>query len=173
MKRVTQCIVTFLCCLKKYRNLVEIYKHLSKQIVVYYLKNLSDKELDEFVCVNSDNARFDGFLPQRFLWILKDKIVDNNSLTFLPLAWASDSGHFEITKYLLNCGQIDPSHSHNAALLMAAKNKHIDVVQLLLSDKRVNPYGKDLPYTSINDNNHYQVLDFLANIKKENKKLKI
>jgi hypothetical protein len=64
-------------------------------------------------------------------------------------AWAAGSGHVEVVNLLLDTpGRgIDPADYHNKAIRNAAENGHLDVVDRLLQDQRVNPNDDDgVPY---------------------------
>lgn len=64
-----------------------------------------------------------------------DPSLDNN----LAIRRASEYGHLEIVKFLLENEKVDPSDGNNYALQMACRNGHTKVVELLLKDGRVNP----------------------------------
>ncbi len=62
--------------------------------------------------------------------------VDPSSKNNKAIRMASENGHLESVKLLLEDKRVDPSANHNGAIRMASLNGHIEVVKLLLSDKR-------------------------------------
>lgn len=61
----------------------------------------------------------------------------------LPIIYACDNGHTEIVKILLNAG-VDPSTHENHMILSTTAYGHIDILEMILKDTRVDP--------SVNDN---------------------
>ena len=59
--------------------------------------------------------------------------IDLNQIFYI----ASNYGHIEIVKLLLNDSRVDPSDKNNEAIRLASEEGHIDIVKLLASDKRV------------------------------------
>ena len=59
------------------------------------------------------------------------------------IRWASERGHLEGVRLLLNDTRVDPAASDNIAFRMASESGHAQVVQLLLADDRVDPAACD------------------------------
>jgi ankyrin repeat protein len=57
----------------------------------------------------------------------------------LAIRLASQRGHSEVVKLLLEDKRVDPSACNNEAIRWASKNGHLEVVKLLLQDGRVDP----------------------------------
>ena len=83
-----------------------------------------------------------------FEWLKPNAIVlirHNLSAVFLneQLQRASVSGHWEVVKHLLECGnkRIDPSTYNNQAFRSASWHGHAKIVKLLLEcgDERIDP----------------------------------
>src|SRR6185503_9095679 len=91
----------------------------------YYL----DK-CDEFnkACENGDIEQVEYLL--RFV----DPSINN-----WPIRIASQKGHIDIVRLLLEDTRVDPSEFDNQALYNACSYHHLKVVKLLLTDPRVDP----------------------------------
>jgi len=76
---------------------------------------------------------------------LLDKGVDPSINGNYAIRMASQNGHTEIVRLLLQDERVDPSINGNYAIRMASRNGHTDIVKLLLQDERVDP--------SVYDNN--------------------
>ena len=74
----------------------------------------------------------------------------------IAIILASNSGHIEVVKVLLNDSRVDPSAQDNlgkelewyditskTAIKWACENGHIDIVKVLLNDSRVDPNARD------------------------------
>ena len=59
------------------------------------------------------------------------------------IAHASQNGHTEIVKLLLNHPKVNPADNANYAIRTASYNNRIEVVKLLLTNSRVNPTDCD------------------------------
>jgi len=65
-----------------------------------------------------------------------DPSADDN----YPLFFAAQTGYVEITRFLLSHPNVDPSANNNSAIEEACNNGgNIEIAQLLMADKRVNP----------------------------------
>ena len=70
--------------------------------------------------------------------------VDPSSFDNCAIRLASEGGHIDIVKLLLQDKRVDPSANVNWAIRMASRNGHIDVVKILLQDNnRVDPSAKN------------------------------
>ena len=75
---------------------------------------------------------------------------------------ASQKGHFNIVKLLLEDYRVNPADDNNWAIKGASANGHFNVVKLLLEDKRVNPaIDKNYAIIWASDNGHYNVVKLL------------
>jgi ankyrin repeat protein len=54
------------------------------------------------------------------------------------ITWAAANGHTEILKKLLEYRNVDPSYKDNAALKGAVRYQHLENINLLLNDPRIN-----------------------------------
>jgi ankyrin repeat protein len=70
---------------------------------------------------------------------LLNKGIDLKPNDNYAMGLASENGHTEVIKLLLQDGRIDPSGNDNYYIRMASQNGHTDIVKLLLQDKRVDP----------------------------------
>jgi ankyrin repeat protein len=61
--------------------------------------------------------------------------------TNVPIMKASKNGNLENVRLLLSHPKVDPSDNDNLALRSALIHRKIDIVKLLLQDKRINPAG--------------------------------
>jgi len=89
--------------------------------------------------------------------------IDNN----FAIKCASDKGHYEIVKVLLNDARVDPSANNNYAIGFAAGNGHYEIVKLLMSDKRVDPSANNnyaISFAAGND--HYVIVKLLMSDKR-------
>ena len=68
-----------------------------------------------------------------------DPCVNNN----WSIRYASQNGHTEVVRLLLEDKRVDPSAVNNCAIQYASQDGHLEVVQLLLEDKRVDPSTGD------------------------------
>lgn len=100
------------------------------QDILSNIGNLSDE--DKF----SKSCEF-GITP-----IVKDLIDNGFDPSYMKnygLRIASNNGHLDIVKLLLNDKRVDPSAFNNCALIWSISNGHLDVVKELLKHKRVDP----------------------------------
>uniref|UniRef100_A0A6C0JVN8 Uncharacterized protein n=1 Tax=viral metagenome TaxID=1070528 RepID=A0A6C0JVN8_9ZZZZ len=67
------------------------------------------------------------------------RFVDPSNQHNWPIRIASQNGHVEIVRLLLEDPRVDPSEFDNRALQNACSYHHLKVVKLLLTDPRVNP----------------------------------
>lgn len=75
---------------------------------------------------------------------------------------ASENGHSEVVKLLLNDPRVDPSVSYNSAIRFASRNGHSEVVKLLLDDPRVDPSADDNEaLRQASQNGHIEVVKLL------------
>ncbi|KAJ3266588.1 hypothetical protein HDU77_000139 [Chytriomyces hyalinus] len=79
------------------------------------------------------------------------------------LVYAADHGCKDAAEYLLKHPYIDPSFNENEAVTMAAANGHVDVLQLLVLDPRVELTARNLTgaIAVASRNNHEKVLSVL------------
>ena len=93
----------------------------------------------------------------------KDISIDNN----LAIQMASENGHAEVVKLLLDDKRANPKAEDNWAIQKASQNGHVEVVKLLLNDKRVDPTADNnsaIQYAS--ENGHVEVMKLLLNDKR-------
>ena len=77
---------------------------------------------------------------------------------------ASEKGHTEVVKFLLNDSKVDPSYVNNYAIWIDSKKGYFEVFETLLGYPRVDLY--DLSNRTIkiaSENNHLSVVKFLIN----------
>mmetsp|Transcript_30054 Transcript_30054/g.36586 ORF Transcript_30054/g.36586 Transcript_30054/m.36586 type:complete len:214 (+) Transcript_30054:1416-2057(+) len=68
-----------------------------------------------------------------------DPAVDDSYLLF----FAAQTGYVEMTRFLLSQPSVNPSANNNTAIEEACNNGgNLEIVQLLMADKRVNPADK-------------------------------
>lgn len=60
-----------------------------------------------------------------------------------PIRLASQNGHTDVVRLLLQDDRVNPASNSNQALLSASKRGHVGVVRLLLQDRRVEPAIND------------------------------
>ena len=77
---------------------------------------------------------------------------------------ASENGHLEVVRLLLNHRDVNPEDENNYAIRWASENGHLKVVRLLLHDSRVNP-ADDGNYAIkwASGNGHLEVVQLLLN----------
>lgn len=79
-----------------------------------------------------------------------------------PLRVASQKGHIEIVKMLLQDTRVNPADHDNSAVKNASAYGHIEVVNVLLNDSRVNPAaGCNYAIRSASSNGHIEVVKTL------------
>ena len=61
---------------------------------------------------------------------------DPSDINNLAIRWASENGHFEVVKLLLEDERVDPSDCNNYAIQITSENGHFEVVKLLYHDYR-------------------------------------
>ena len=86
-----------------------------------------------YACKNGDTELVKLLLLANTCQI--DPGTDNNC----AIRCASEMGHTEIVKLLLNDPRVDPSADDNYAIQWASLKGYTEVVRLLLNDPRVNP----------------------------------
>ena len=64
--------------------------------------------------------------------MLGRRCVGNN----YAIRWASNNGHLEVVRLLLNDSRVNPSANNNEAIQRASKRGHFEIVELLRSDYR-------------------------------------
>ena len=69
---------------------------------------------------------------------MKDKKIKANYDNHYPIILSSSFGHIDIVRLLLTYEEVNPSDRFNAAICYAAEKGFIDIVKLLLEDKRIN-----------------------------------
>jgi len=87
-----------------------------------------------------------------------DPTIDNN----YSIRMASENGHTDVVKLLLQDERVDPSDDSNYAIRMSSENGHTGVVKLLLQDERVDPSaynGRAIRMSS--ENGHIGVVKLL------------
>ena len=77
---------------------------------------------------------------------LIDRVVPNQQEGIDSVIGASEYGHVAIVQFLLERLSIDPSLENNLALISAAANNNLDVVDVLLKDPRVIHVGLSQAY---------------------------
>jgi len=70
---------------------------------------------------------------------LLNKGVDPTLYNNYSIRMASENGHTDVVKLLLQDKRVDPSDDDNWSIIMSSENGHTDIVKLLLQDERVNP----------------------------------
>lgn len=99
---------------------------------------------------------------------IKEYVANNRTLiTFsnnYPIGISSKNGNMEITKYILNFPEVNPSDFNNFALDQASSNGHIDIVKLLLNDDRLDLRVQSDCIDAAYVNNHYDIVELLFNI---------
>jgi ankyrin repeat protein len=102
-----------------------------------------------------ENIRKNNIPFVKVLLQIKDlKIIEpSNAITT-----ATQHGHTEIVRLLLEDGRADPSANDNNAIKHACCEGHIEIVRLLLQDPRVNP---DVNYYGATTNGHVDVVRLL------------
>jgi ankyrin repeat protein len=68
----------------------------------------------------------------------KSNINNTEELSPELLIYACQNGYLNITKNILESGNINPSLENNSALVCASSGGYTDIVKLLLEDKRIN-----------------------------------
>ena len=82
---------------------------------------------------------------------------------------ASQNGHYNVVKLLLEDKRINPADIDNWAIQLASLNGHYNVVKLLLEDKRVNPADiNNLAIRWASKKGHYNVVKLLMKDKRVN-----
>jgi len=80
---------------------------------------------------------------------------------------ASQNGHYNVVKLLLEDKRINPADRYNWAIQLASRYGHYNVVKLLSKDNRVNPADENnLAILSASANGHYNVVKLLLGDKK-------
>lgn len=97
------------------------------------------------------------------LYLLKDgfdpSLYNNHALRF-----ASQNGHLEIVRLLINDERVDPSDLENLFLGSVAENGHLEICRLFLKDSRVDPSVDDnFALYSAAENGHLKVVRLLLN----------
>ncbi|KAI9327399.1 ankyrin repeat-containing domain protein [Obelidium mucronatum] len=114
----------------------------NKQDAVFYLL-LSDVRVDPAARSNHALrvAAEHGYV-QRLSLLLQDPRTDPTAENNDALMKACNNGHVDILRLLLRHG-VDPSVNNNQAIFEAAWSENLELVDMLLSDPRVDPSGKD------------------------------
>jgi ankyrin repeat protein len=73
--------------------------------------------------------------------LLKSKSIQEASINF-AMRYSAENGHFRMVDILLNYGA-DPSTDNNYPIIAAATNKCTKVMEILLTDNRVDPSAMD------------------------------
>jgi len=72
------------------------------------------------------------------------------------------SGNYDIVKYLIEEGKVDPSLPNNQAIINASSDGSVNIVRLLLEDKRVDPSAQNNDAIKWAKNHgHHQVVSVL------------
>jgi len=87
---------------------------------------------------------------------------DFSGLDNYAIQIASNVGHTNVVKLLLQDKRVDPSANKDYSIRKASKNGHADVVRLLLKDGRVDPSAReDYSIGKASENGHADVVKLL------------
>jgi hypothetical protein len=106
----------------------------------YYHNPEIDSHRAWFCLVQGSTSR--SLIVQKFLKLNHiDPAIEKalNGRWESAISLASENGHVEVVKLLLNDPRVDPSAYNNDAIRWASKYGHVEVVKLLLNDPRVDP----------------------------------
>ncbi len=120
------------------------------------LKDMGDLTPNELLKKSIKNNYLNG------VKIALEKGADPSQEYNYAIRLASNNGHIEVVKLLLQDERVDPSDFNNYAIKKASENGHTEVVRLLLSDLRVDPsdHRNDaIRYAS--ENGHTEVVKLL------------
>ena len=68
--------------------------------------------------------------------LLKHEDVDPSAYFNDAVQGASQNGHFDVVKLLLQDARVDPSDDDYLATILASKGGHYDIVELLIASSR-------------------------------------
>ena len=75
---------------------------------------------------------------------------------------ASQNGHYNVVKLLLEDKRVNPADNNNWAINLASENGHFNIIKLLLRDKRVNPVDENnLAIQWASEYGHYNIIKLL------------
>ena len=150
------------------KRIIKIFKKFKKKFQIIFKKLKNDLKLfiqvyfyenwnrQVYIGAISDNP--DEFFKLMTKWKTNLKYNYN-----YYIKWASTKGYTTIVKYLLKSNEVDPSVSNDFSLNIAAKEGHLDIVKLLLNDKRVNIDTSRQPIITSMDNHKYDITKYLLN----------
>ncbi len=131
-------------------------KQILNDLVGDYWLNFDIKKDDGYYYTDGYNNRFDDFNDLKdyirfihfineknineFLELLKTTKLDMSFDDNLSIRWASENGHKEIVKLLLEDPRVDPGDDDNYAIISTSDK---EIFKLLLADPRVDPSDRD------------------------------
>ena len=131
-----------------------------------YLKPYSEEYIESKIDLNSWTKVIDVGVP-KFVKKMIDSGQDPSYRNNFAIQWASDNGHTNVVKLLLEDPRVDPSADNNFAIRWASQNGHTKVVKVLLDDPRVDPsVGNNASIRWASNNGHIEVVRLLLNDKR-------
>jgi ankyrin repeat protein len=140
-------------------------------------KRILDLQVETILCFNKA-------VKQNNTTLLKLIINNgfNNRLRLLfGLLYSCQQGYYDIVKLLIESSHINPAEYDNAALLIASKNGHLNIVKyltdlLIQNNKQNNKYLSqryiDAAIPEASGNNKYDIVDFFLSKKKQLRRYK-
>jgi ankyrin repeat protein len=100
--------------------------------------------------------------PEVILALLKNDEVYQSIEPFDVLMLASKEGYLDIVRYLITDKKIDLTDA-DEAIEEAIENNHLEIVQILFNDPRINKSDLNLPYFLVlaTQNNRTDIVHFL------------
>ena len=105
------------------------------------------KHLKSYKLFELHQNTYDSYYKKRVLDIIRNKYSDIYDIDYDDIyididfnqifQIASNNGHLDIVKLLLNDSRVDPSDRNNYAIRIASQYGHTEIVKLLLNDSRV------------------------------------
>lgn len=91
----------------------------------------------------------------------KSYIINPGVSNNYPIRIASQNGHLDVVKLLLNDSRVNPQALDNSAIKLASEYGHLEVVKILL-DREINPgAGNNYPIRLASQNGHYEIVKLL------------
>lgn len=91
--------------------------------------------------------------PNMLKILLEDSTFDFNCCNGFAIGLSSDYGYVETVDLLLKSGRCDPSIDDNYAYRAAVKNRRVDVVKLLMTDRRVSDLARETELANLRNEN--------------------